>query len=65
VLFGVSHIRVPTLTTTMADIIDCTNDIDLRDNVIVMEVDNLLVGWPAYEIVISQILDLLYSRIMD
>jgi len=49
----------------MADIIDCTNDIDLRDNVIVMEVDNLLVGWPAYEIVISQILDLLYSRIMD
>jgi hypothetical protein len=50
VLFGVSHIRVPTLTTTMADIIDCTNDIDLRDNVIVMEVDNLLVGWPAYEI---------------
>ncbi|KAG1787100.1 uncharacterized protein HD556DRAFT_1504036 [Suillus plorans] len=33
-----------------ADLVDCSDSVDVRDNVIVMEVDNLLVGWPAYEI---------------
>ncbi|KAG1737227.1 hypothetical protein EDB19DRAFT_1829654 [Suillus lakei] len=32
-----------------ADIVDCTDSVDFHDNVIVMEVDNLLVGWPAYK----------------
>ncbi|KAG2111762.1 hypothetical protein DEU56DRAFT_919953 [Suillus clintonianus] len=37
-------------TQADSDIVDCTDSADFRDNVIVMEVDNLLVGWPAYEI---------------
>ncbi|KAG1815977.1 uncharacterized protein BJ212DRAFT_1299833 [Suillus subaureus] len=32
------------MSSSQADIVDCTDSVDFRDNVIVMEVDNLLVG---------------------
>lgn len=42
------------LSTTMAlshtDIVDYTNNVDLRDNVIIMDIDNILAGWPMYKV---------------
>ncbi|KAG2739556.1 hypothetical protein P692DRAFT_20851474 [Suillus brevipes Sb2] len=40
------------MSSSQADsnIVDCTDSVDFRNNVIIMEVDNLLVGWPAYKI---------------
>ncbi|KAG1845761.1 hypothetical protein C8R48DRAFT_779766 [Suillus tomentosus] len=38
------------MASSQADLVDCSDSVDVHDNVIVMEVDNLLVGWPAYEI---------------
>lgn len=43
-------------TTTMSssqadsDIVHSTDNIDFYNNIIIMKVDNLLVGWPAYKI---------------
>lgn len=39
-----------TMSSSQADIVDCTDSVDFRNNVIIMEVDNLLVGWPVYKI---------------
>ncbi|KAG1822718.1 uncharacterized protein BJ212DRAFT_1477134 [Suillus subaureus] len=38
------------MSSSQADIVNCTDSVDFCDNVIVMEVNNLLVGWLAYEI---------------
>ncbi|KAG1755258.1 uncharacterized protein EDB91DRAFT_1242457 [Suillus paluster] len=37
-------------TQADSDIVDCTDSVDFCDNVIIMDIDNLLVGWPAYKI---------------
>jgi hypothetical protein len=33
-----------------SNVISCTDSILLEDNIIVMDVENLLVGWPTYEV---------------
>jgi hypothetical protein len=30
--------------------ISCTDNVLLQDNIVVMDVENLLAGWPTYEI---------------
>ncbi|KAG1717965.1 hypothetical protein EDB19DRAFT_1921582 [Suillus lakei] len=33
-----------------SNIIDCTDNVFIQDNVMVMDIDNLLAGWPTYEV---------------
>ncbi|KAG2739217.1 hypothetical protein P692DRAFT_20756962 [Suillus brevipes Sb2] len=39
------------MASSHSDIVDYTNNVDFpADNVIIMEIDNILAGWPTYEI---------------
>ncbi|KAG1779777.1 hypothetical protein EV702DRAFT_1195136 [Suillus placidus] len=38
------------MASSQADVVDCTDNVDFYDNVIVMDIDNILAGWPTYEV---------------